>query len=200
MRRICVYAGSSPGADPAFTEAATALGAEIAGRGLDLVYGGSNVGLMAAVADGATAAGGTVIGVLPSLLLDKEIAHNGITDLRIVDNMHERKLAMMELSDGFVTLPGGSGTLEELFEVFTWQQIGLHHKPIGLLDVNGFWQPLVSLLDHIVDARLLRREHADLLLVDHQPAGLLDRFDAFTAPILDKWLDRSAAPTGGTAP
>lgn len=191
MRRICVYAGSSPGSDPAFAEAASALGTEIARRGLGLVYGGSNVGLMGAVADGATAAGGTVIGVLPSVLRDKEIAHRGISDLRIVDNMHERKLAMMELADGFVTLPGGSGTLEELFEVFTWQQIGLHHKPIGLLDVNGFWQPLVALVDHIVDSRLLRREHADQLLVDTDPVVLLDRFETFSPPVIDKWMDRS---------
>lgn len=191
MRRICVYAGSSPGADPGFAEAATALGAEIAGRGLGLVYGGSNVGLMGAVADGATAAGGTVIGVLPAALQEVEIAHHGITDLRIVDNMHERKLAMMELSDGFVTLPGGSGTLEELFEVFTWLQIGLHDKPVGLLDVNGFWQPLVALVDHIVDSRLLRREHADLLLVDRDAASLLDRFETFTPPAIPKWMDRT---------
>lgn len=197
MRRICVYAGSSPGSDPAFAEAATELGAEIARRGLGLVYGGSNVGLMGAVADGATAAGGTVIGVLPSVLRDKEIAHQGISDLRIVDNMHERKLAMMELSDGFVTLPGGSGTLEELFEVFTWQQIGLHHKPVGLLDVNGFWQPLVALIDHIVDSRLLRREHADLLLVDGDATSLLDRFETFSPPVIDKWMDRSTGSTTG---
>ncbi|WP_116998343.1 TIGR00730 family Rossman fold protein [Desertimonas flava] len=195
MRRICVYAGSSPGSDPAFADAAAALGAEIAARGLGLVYGGSNVGLMGVVADAATAAGGTVIGVLPSVLQDKEIAHRGIADLRIVDNMHERKLAMIELSDGFVTLPGGSGTLEELFEVFTWQQIGLHRKPVGLLDVNGFWQPLVALIDHIVDSRLLRREHADRLLVDADAASLLDRFESFDPPVIDKWMDRASGPT-----
>jgi uncharacterized protein (TIGR00730 family) len=144
MERVCVYAGSSPGADGDFGVAATALGVEIARRGLGLVFGGSKVGLMGVVADAALDAGGEVIGVLPDVLQAKEIAHTGLTELRIVGSMHERKLAMVELADGFVALPGGTGMLDELFEAFTWLQLGLHRKPIGLLDVNGFWHHLLA--------------------------------------------------------
>lgn len=193
LRAVCVYAGSSPGADPEFTLAAASLGRSLAERGLTLVYGGSNVGLMGAVADAALAAGGRVVGILPEVLRAKEIAHQGLDELLLVESMHERKLAMMERADAFVALPGGSGTLEELFETFTWLQLGLHRKPIGLLDVHGYWEGLVSFLGHAVGQRLLTAEHAAMLLVDEQPDALLDRFSGWVPPTLPKWLDRETA-------
>lgn len=190
---VCVYAASSPGADPDFTVAAAGLGELLAARGIDLVYGGSNVGLMGVVADATLAAGGRVIGFLPDVLKAKEIAHGGLTELHIVSSMHERKLAMMDRADAFISLPGGSGTLEELFETFTWLQLGLHRKPIGLLDVNGYWDHLVAFLDHVVEQRLLTRAHADMLQVDSNPAALLDAFAAWEPPTVAKWLDRTTA-------
>jgi uncharacterized protein (TIGR00730 family) len=190
VKRICVYLGSSPGALPDYTAMAESLARTLAGRGLGLVYGGAHVGTMGVIADAVLAAGGEVIGVIPASLQDKEIAHVGLTELHVVASMHERKLMMMDLADGFVTLPGGSGTLEELFETFTWLQLGLHAKPIGLLDVAGYWGGLVAFLDHAVEQRFIRREHADLLLVDDDPGRLLDRFDAWEAPAYAKWIDR----------
>ena len=148
---------------------------------------------MGIVADAALGGGGRAVGVIPDVLRAKEIAHMGLTELVVVGSMHERKLAMMDRSDAFVTLPGGSGTLEELFETFTWLQLGLHRKPIGLLDVNGYWSGLVTFLDHVVDQRLLRREHADMLLVAQEPAELLDRFEAWEPPRIAKWIDRDTA-------
>ena len=191
--RVCVYAGSSVGADPAFADAAAELGALLATRRVELVYGGSQVGLMGIVADATLGGGGRAVGVIPDVLRAKEIAHAGLTELVVVGSMHERKLAMMDRSDAFVALPGGSGTLEELFETFTWLQLGLHHKPIGLLDVNGYWSGLMTFLDHVVDQRLLRREHADMLLVAREPAELLDRFEAWEPPRVAKWIDRDTA-------
>jgi uncharacterized protein (TIGR00730 family) len=190
---VCVYAGSSFGADPAFGAAARELGRVIAERGCRLVYGGSHVGLMGVVADTVLRAGGAVVGVIPDVLAAEEIAHPALTELRVVGSMHERKLTMMDLADGFVALPGGTGTLEELFETFTWLQLGLHAKPIGLLDVHGYWGRLTALLDHAVESQLLRREHADMLLVDVDPAALLDRFAVWSPPDLPKWIDRRSA-------
>ncbi|HEY1691450.1 MAG TPA: TIGR00730 family Rossman fold protein [Polyangiaceae bacterium] len=150
MRRVCVFSGSRPGERPRYIEAARELGAAIASAGMDLVYGGASVGLMREAADAAMAVGGRVIGVIPQALVEREIAHHGVTELRVVDTMHTRKAMMGELSDGFVALPGGLGTLEELFEVLTWAQIGLHAKPVGLLDVDAFWAPLRALVEHTV--------------------------------------------------
>jgi uncharacterized protein (TIGR00730 family) len=148
---------------------------------------------MGSVADGALAAGGEVIGVIPRKLVEHEIAHPDITDLREVSTMHERKALMAELSDAVIALPGGTGTLDELFELFTWSQLGLHRKPIGLLDVAGYWQPLLAMLDHMVDERLLRAEHRDTLLVQRDPAALLDVLETYRHTATDKWLDRRAA-------
>jgi uncharacterized protein (TIGR00730 family) len=190
MRSVCVYCGSSAGASPAYAAAAAELGRELAGRGIGLVYGGGNVGLMGAVADAALAAGGAVVGVIPEALVAREVAHGGLTELHVVASMHDRKALMAELADAFVALPGGLGTLEELFEILTWAQLGLHRKPSGLVNVAGYYDGLVSFLAHAVDERLLRPEHAELLLVDERPAPLLDRLATATPPVLPKWIDR----------
>jgi uncharacterized protein (TIGR00730 family) len=192
MLSVCVFCGASPGADPAYADAATALGAFLASTGRRLVYGGGHVGLMGAVADAALAGGGTVVGVIPQSLVEREIAHTGLTELRVVGSMHERKALMAELSDGFVALPGGIGTLEELFEVWTWGQLGLHRKPYGLLNVGGFYDPLLGFLDHLVAQRFVRREHRDLVLVDDAAERLVHRMVRHDPPALPKWIDRAA--------
>jgi uncharacterized protein (TIGR00730 family) len=180
-----------------YTERAREVGALLAERGLEIVYGGASVGVMGALADGALAAGGVVIGVIPGRLLESEIAHGGLTKLHVVGTMHERKALMSDLSDAVMALPGGSGTLDELFELFTWRQLGLDHKPIGLLDVAGYWQPLLAFLDHAVNERFLRAEHLEVLLVETDAAVLLDRLASHEPRALDKWLDRRQA--GGAA-
>jgi uncharacterized protein (TIGR00730 family) len=190
VQRILVFCGSSPGLLPQYVEAAVALGRLLAERGLGVVYGGASVGMMGAVADGALAAGGEVIGVIPQRLLESEIAHAGVTKLHIVDTMHDRKALMAELSDAVIALPGGSGTLEELFEVFTWSQLGLFHKPIGILDVEGYWQPLLRFLEHAVDERFLRAEHLKMLHVDDSAPALLERLATYVHHVPDKWIDR----------
>lgn len=196
MKRVLVFCGSSPGLRPQYTEVAAGFGRLLAERGLDTVYGGASVGVMGALADGALAAGGKVYGVIPRRLLESEIAHAGLTELHIVETMHERKALMGELSDVVAVLPGGSGTLDELFEFFTWNQLGLHHKPIGLLEVDGYWQPLLRFLDHAVDERFLRAEHLETLLVESDGAALLDHLAEHQPRVLDKWIDRRQA--GGT--
>jgi hypothetical protein len=190
MRRVCVYLGSSPGADPAYAAGVEALARACAGRGLGIVYGGGNVGLMGLLADTALAAGAEVIGVIPDGLLNREVGHRGLTDLRVVGSMHERKALMEELSDAFVAAPGGVGTLEELVEVFTWAQLGIHAKPVALLDTAGYWGPLAAWLDHAVEQRFLRAEHRDMLLRDDDPARLLDRLAGWRPQEVRKWLDR----------
>jgi uncharacterized protein (TIGR00730 family) len=187
---VCVYAGSSPGADGAFAEAAAALGRTIAERGLELVYGGGAVGLMGAVADAAMAAGGRVTGIIPRALEEKEIGHREVTDLLVVETMHERKALMAQRSACFVALPGGIGTLEELVEALTWTQLGIHRKPVGLLNVAGYWGPLLALLDHAVDQRFVRPEHRADLLSDGDPDRLLDALAAWRPSHDDKWIDR----------
>jgi hypothetical protein len=187
VHSVCVFTGSSPGARPAYAEAARALGAELAGRGLRLVYGGASVGLMGAVADAALAAGGEVVGVIPQHLVDREVAHTGLTDLRVTGSMHERKALMAELSSAFVALPGGFGTLEELFEVLTWSQLGLHAKPCGLLDVAGYWAPLRAFADHSVAEGFVRPAHRELLLAGTDPAALLDDLAAWRPAAVPKW-------------
>ena len=188
MQSVCVFCGSNPGARLAYAEAARALGRTLAKRGLRLVYGGAAVGLMGTLADAALAAGGTVVGVIPGTLVEREIAHAGLTEIRVVQSMHERKSVMAELSDGFVALPGGAGTLEELFEVWTWSQLGLHRKPVGLLNVEGYFDSLIAFLDHQTDERFMRREHRDMLLVADDPAVLLARFAEYRAPLVEKWI------------
>jgi uncharacterized protein (TIGR00730 family) len=189
IRSVTVYCGSSPGADPAYAEATRALARLLAGDGVRIVYGGAQLGLMGILADTAIEAGGEVIGVMPQALIDQEIGHRGVSDLRIVSSMHERKALMAELADAFIALPGGIGTLEELIEVYTWSQLGLHRKPIGALNVNGFYGPLATLLDEAVEQRFLRPQHREVLIFDGDPESLLSRLAAAEAPPLTKWID-----------
>ncbi len=190
MHTLCVFCGSSKGARPEYGALARALGRELAARGWELVYGGSSVGLMGILADAVLEAGGEVTGVLPQGLFRREVAHTGLTRLHEVGSMHERKALMVELSDGFVALPGGYGTYDELFEVVTWAQIGLHRKPIGLLDVNGFFAPLLSMIAHAAQEGFIPESHSHLLLREENPAALLDRLQSYIPPILpDKWPD-----------
>jgi hypothetical protein len=182
LRRICVFCGASAGHDPRYAEVAAGVGRSLAGRGIELVYGGGRLGLMGAVADGSLAAGGIVTGVIPAGLVDRELAHRGVTDLRIVTTLHERKAVMAELSDAFLALPGGLGTLEELAEVLSWAQLGIHAKPVGALDVGGFFRPLVAHLDHAEREGFVSPRHRDLLLVDEDLDRLLARFEAWPSP------------------
>ena len=193
MERICVFSGSSPGTRDDYAAAARALAGELARRGCELVYGGAQVGLMGVLAQTVLEHGGRVIGVIPEVLVSKEIAHPGLTELRIVGSMHERKAVMSDLSDGFIALPGGLGTLEELFEVLTWAQLGLHAKPCGILNVCGYFDPLLAFLDHAVAERLLKSKHRALVLTDEDPASLLDRMIAYQPPVTEKWIDRESA-------
>lgn len=191
MRRICVYAGSNPGSDPAYANSARELARLLAARGIGLVYGGGRVGLMGVLADTVLDAGGDAIGVMPQALVDKEIGHTGLTELHVVGSMHERKALMADLSDAFVALPGGLGTLDELFEVYTWAQLGLHRKPCGLLNVEGYYQHLADFLDHAVGERFVRDEHRDMLIVEEDPATMLERLQRFDpATLTPKWIDR----------
>ena len=196
---MLVFCGSSPGRLPEYSECAGELGRLLASRGLELVYGGASVGLMGALADAALAAGGTVIGVIPTRLVEHEIAHAGLTKLHVVETMHERKALMAELADAVIALPGGTGTLDELFELFTWKQLGLHRMPLGLLDVAGYWQPLLAFLEHAVNERFLRAEHLETLLVERTPEALLDRLAAHRHRLPDKWLDRRDRGAGDQA-
>lgn len=188
--RICVYAGSNPGGDPAYREAARALGEELAGRGIGLVYGGGRTGLMGAVSEGCRAAGGHVTGIIPGFLEQKEIANHAISDLRVVSSMHERKTLMADLSDGFIALPGGIGTFEELFEIWTWSQLGQHRKPCALLNVGGFYDRLVAFLDEVVQEGFLNEDHRSTLLVGTDAGPLLDALAAYEPPATGgKWLE-----------
>ncbi|HEX6900801.1 MAG TPA: TIGR00730 family Rossman fold protein [Thermoanaerobaculia bacterium] len=191
MKSVCVFCGSSPGASPVYPEAAAHLGRAVAGRGLTLVYGGGHVGLMGVAADAALAAGGRVVGVIPEALEAKELAHRGLTELRVVGSMHERKALMSELADGFIALPGGVGTLEEWFEVWTWSQLGIQRKPCGLLNVAGYYDHLLAFLDHVTAERFLAPDHRAMVLVDDDDARLLDRLAGYRHPYTEKWLDRS---------
>jgi uncharacterized protein (TIGR00730 family) len=193
MKRLCVFAGSSVGRRDSYAHAARGLATLAVARGYGIVYGGGRVGLMGVLADAALAAGGEVIGVLPRALATKELAHRGLTRLEIVESMHERKALMAELASAFVALPGGVGTLEELFEVITWGQLGLHRKPHGMLDVDGYWDDLGRQLDRAVDEGFLRTEHRRMLMVETDAARLLDRFETYEAPALPKWIDRDEA-------
>jgi uncharacterized protein (TIGR00730 family) len=189
MKRICVFCGSSAGTNPLYADAARRMGRTLARRGLGLVYGGGGVGLMAAVADAALDAGGEVVGVIPRALQLREFAHDRLTELHVVGSMHERKAKMAELSHGFVALPGGMGTLEEFAEVLTWAQLGLHERPCGLLDVAGYYRPLVAFFDHAEAEGFLRPEHRRLVLAADDPDALLDRFLAWEPPRLQRWID-----------
>jgi uncharacterized protein (TIGR00730 family) len=189
VRRICVFCGASAGRDARYAEVAASVGASLARQGIELVYGGGRVGLMGAVADGALAAGGRVTGVMPAGLVDRELAHPGLTAMRIVTTLHERKAAMADLSDAFLALPGGLGTLEELSEVLSWAQLELHAKPVGALDVGGFFRPLVAYLDHIAAEGFVATAHRDLLIVDDDLDRLLERFETWRPPG-GRWSER----------
>jgi uncharacterized protein (TIGR00730 family) len=190
MQRLCVFCGSSPGSDPAFLAAAEAVGRALARDRIELVYGGGNVGLMGILADAALKAGGRVTGVIPRFLLAKELGHRGVTDLRIVESMHERKALMADLSDGFLALPGGFGTLDEFCEILTWGQLGLHTKPCGLLNVAGFYDAFLAQIDRAVQDRLVRPEHRNLILADDAVDNLLARMRHQKPVETPKWLDR----------
>ncbi len=191
LRSICVFCGASTGANPVYREAAVALGQVLARRGITLVYGGGAVGLMGVVADAALAAGGEVIGIIPQSLKDAEIGHQGLTRLEVVDGMHARKARMAELSDAFIALPGGLGTLEELFEVWTWGQLGYHGKPLGLLDVNHFYTKLSHFLDHLVEEGFVRTHHREMLQRSETAEGLLQQLEAWEPVVVPKWDERA---------
>ncbi len=189
IKRICVYCGSNSGANPAYHAAARRLGETLAERGIGLVYGGASVGLMGVVADAALARGGEVIGVLPEVLKRKEVAHPGLSALHIVGSMHERKALMAELSDAFIALPGGLGTLEELFEILTWALLGLHRKPCGLLNIEGYYDGLAAFLERAVSDGFVRRKHRELLLVEKSEEALLDGFACYRPLNTSKWIE-----------
>jgi len=188
MRSVCVFCGSNVGARSDYADAARNLGRTLAARRFRLVYGGAAVGLMGILADAALAAGGEVIGIMPEALIAREIAHPGLTELRSVKSMHERKAMMADLADAFVGLPGGAGTLEEVFEIWTWGQLGHHKKPVGLLNVAGFFDRLLDFIDWQCREAFIREEHREMLLVDIDPGPLLDRFETYQAPVVDKWI------------
>lgn len=197
FRSVCVYCGASPGHDPLYAEAARALGREMAQQKLALVYGGGHVGLMGIIADAVLEAGGEVTGVIPKALMDTEVGHNRLTRLLVVKDMHERKALMAEHASGFIAMPGGLGTLEELFEAMTWAQLGFHEKPVGLLNVNGFYDPLIAFLLQLEQEGFLRAEHRHLLINENEPSALLERLRGFRMPEGVSWLSRQAARTLG---
>lgn len=191
MKRICVFCGSSKGMRPAYEAAAIEMGEVLVKRGLGLVYGGGNVGLMGVIADTVKQAGGEVIGVIPESLAAKELAHQDLSDLIVVKSMHERKAIMADYADGFIAMPGGYGTFEEICEIITWAQLGFHRKPCGLLNVDNYYAPLLALFDHAVDEGFVRAEHRPLVLESNDPEHLLDLFESYQPPALEKWIDRS---------
>jgi uncharacterized protein (TIGR00730 family) len=188
LRRICVFCGSNLGINPSYRAAAESLGKLLAGHRIELVYGGGNIGLMGELANAALAAGGHVIGVIPESLVAKEVGHPGLTELRIVGSMHERKALMSDLSDGFIALPGGFGTFEEFCEVVTWSQLGIQSKPCGLLNIEGYYNPLLQLFDNAVTEGFLRIENRQLVLEDHDPGRLLEKVKEFVPIPADKWI------------
>jgi len=188
IRSVCVFCGSNAGNDPRFASAAQEFGALLATEGIALVYGGGHVGLMGILADAVLANGGKAVGVIPRALWDREVGHRGLTEMHIVETMHERKAMMASLADAFVALPGGLGTLEEIFEVWTWAQLGIHAKPLGFLDVAGFYGPLLTFLDHGVNAGFVRARHRAIAIVDADPVGLLRRLGEYDPPRGEKWI------------
>ena len=193
IRTVCLYAGSQAGARPAYAEGAERLARLLAAEGIGIVYGGGRAGLMGVLADAATEAGGRVTGIIPEQLQARELAHEGLEDLRIVRSMHERKALMAELSDAFVAVPGGIGTLEEIVEIFTWAQLGMHGKPVALLDLDGYYEGLVAFFDHAVDEGFLRPTTRSMLLVEPDPHALLERLRAHEPPEVPRWMEPGAA-------
>jgi uncharacterized protein (TIGR00730 family) len=193
MKAVCVYCGSSPGAKPVYAQAAQRFGRALVDAGCSLVYGGGRVGLMGVIADEVLAAGGRVVGVIPELLVNKEVGHRGLTELHVVPDMHQRKKMMADLADAFVALPGGAGTLEELFEVYTWAQLGYHNKPIGLYDIDSYYAPLIAMLEHTVEEGFMQRTYFDLLQIESQPGALIDKLRRYRPPASDKWTTQRQA-------
>jgi uncharacterized protein (TIGR00730 family) len=191
LNRICVNCGSSPGGVVAYQDSAIKLGKYLGEKNIDLVYGGADVGLMGVIANAALNAGGNVIGVITKSLAAK-VQQNNVTELIIVNTMHERKMKMFELSDAFIALPGGFGTFEELFEILTWAQLSIHHKPIGVLNVNNFYNKLFDFLDHAVEQRFIKEEHRKLFIVSKTPEELYQNFLKYTVPVVEKWIDRKS--------
>ncbi len=191
MKRICVYCGSSPGRNPAYQEAGRTLGRALVERGLGLVYGGASVGVMGQVADAVLEAGGEAIGVIPEALAVKEVAHPALTEQHVVPSMHERKAMMADLSDGFVALPGGWGTFEEIFEILTWAQLGFHSKPCGLLNVDGYYDHLHAFLEHAIEEGFVKAEYRAMVIVESDPDKLLDRYAGYQPPVVRKWITRN---------
>lgn len=189
IRRLAVFCGSNPGARPDYVNGARALGRLLSERGIGVVYGGSSVGLMAALAEAVLDELGEIIGVIPKMLVEREVAHRNLTDLRVVGSMHERKALMAELSDGFVALPGGIGTLEEFFEIWTWAQLGVHQKPCGLLNIAGYFDPLLAFLDRAVEEKFVREVHRSMVVVESSPEKLLARFEEYVPPKVVKWVN-----------
>ncbi len=198
LKNICVYCGSSPGRLPDYANGARSLAQALVERGIGLVYGGSNLGVMGVLADEVLRLGGRVTGVIPEALVEKEAGHDGLSELRITRSMHERKALMAELSDGFIALPGGLGTLEEIFEIWTWAQLSLHEKPCGLLNVAGYYDRLGEFLDHTHAEGFVRPQHRAMMMVDDDPRRLLQQFDAYVAPPPTRWVER-ALPENGTS-
>lgn len=190
MDSICVYCGSSPGRDPVYTEAAVDFADELVHRDLDLVYGGSSVGVMGVLADAVLDAGGEAIGVIPESLEAKEVAHQNLTELHVVESMHSRKQMMVDLAEGFVALPGGLGTVEEIFEVLTWAQLGIHEYPCGFLNVNGYYNDLTAFLDLAVTEEFVKPIHREQVIIESTPSALLDAFTTYEPPQVEKWIDR----------
>lgn len=190
IKRICVFCGSSPGARPEYADAAKALAKHLVSNNIAIVYGGGHVGLMGILSDTARTAGGEVIGVIPHGLVAKEVADMQVKDLRIVDSMHERKALMAELSDAFIAMPGGYGTFEEFCEILTWTQLGLQRKPCGLLNVAGFYDPLLQMFDHAVTEQFIKPIHRQMLIADTSPESLVNRLLTYEVPVVDKWLGR----------
>jgi uncharacterized protein (TIGR00730 family) len=191
MKSICVYCGSNFGERGSYIEAAQDLGVKMAEREITLIYGGGNVGLMGAIADSVLAAGGKAIGVMPQALVDKEVAHTGLSELRVVGSMHERKSLMADLADAFIALPGGLGTLEEFCEVATWTQLGFHNKACGLLNIDGFYDGLLSFLNHATTEKFIRPEHRGIVLTGEDPVELIEKLSQFEVPTVHKWIDRN---------
>ncbi len=192
MKRLCVYCGSSSGRQPGYAQVARQLARAMVSKNIDLVYGGASVGIMGEIANAVLQEGGDVIGVIPKGLFAKEVAHTGITELREVGSMHERKALMADLSDGFIALPGGLGTIEEILEIITWSQLGMHRKPCGFLNVNNYYDKLIEFLDHAVSEQFIKTTHRSTILIDECPDGLLDKFEAYKAPETAKWIDRKS--------
>ena len=190
LQTVCVFCAAGDGRNPVYVKQALEMGRYLAESGRRIVYGGGRTGLMGALAEGALAAGGEIVGIMPKHLVDHEVAHTGLTELRVVGSMHERKSLLAELSDGFLAMPGGLGTLEELFEIWTWGQLGLHRKPYGVLNVNGYFTPLLEFLDHAVTEQFIRPEYRALLVVDSDPAALIARMEAMEPPPLPRWVQR----------